>query len=246
MANIGTRRGTLDFPLQVATGSVDGVASFRRFGMNNVVVAGTFDIWPSATTRTLPTVAGVASVVSTSANDAAAGTGTRTIYIEGLDTNYAEITETVTLNGLTPVTTVQSFLRINSAYGVTGGSGATNAGRITISIGGSLQNIIEAAEGQSHCTQYTVPANKSVLALGIRFGTGRMAPGDDLHILAQIKLFGADTTWRSLQDVYLFQNIYQPPHIGGEVIPAKTECRFQVTSTGVTQVWAEWAGYTLS
>lgn len=245
MASTGTRRGILDFPLAVALGDVSGVESFRKFGMNDVVGAGTYDIWPSATIRALPAAAGTVATVSTSAADAAAGTGARTVYLGGLDANYAEISETITLNGVTPVNSVQSYLRINRTYVLTAGTGEVNTGDINFTIGGNLQSTIEAGQGQCHCTQYTVPAGKNLLVMSTRFGTGRMGGTADLHILGQIKPFGANTSWRSIQDVYLFELIYQPPFVGGELIPAKTDMRYQVVSSAATQVWAEWSGWLL-
>ena len=73
------------------------------------------------------------SVVSASANDASGGTGARTVEIQGLDSNWNLLTETVTMNGLTPVVTTQEhFLRVFRARVVTAGSLQSNAAQITI------------------------------------------------------------------------------------------------------------------
>ena len=240
----GTRvLGTFDYPTRVALGDVQGVTAFRKFGMNDVVGAGTYDIWPSASTRQLPAAAGTVAVVSSSVNDTAAGTGARTVVLSGLDANYLTISETIALNGTTPVNSVNSYLRVNRTYVSTAGSGSKNAGLITFSIGGNPQSFIEVSQGQCHCTQYTVPANKYILITSTRFGTGRMSGSADLHILGFIREYQADPVWRAIQDVYLFQNIYEPPTGPGQLVGPRTELRYVVTSTAATQVWAEWTGW---
>lgn len=85
---------------------------------------------------TLPTSATTLGIASTSVNDTSAGTGARTLLITGLNSNYDEIQEVVTLNGQTEVNTTASFLRVNGANVLTTGSVGFNQG--TIYIGGSV------------------------------------------------------------------------------------------------------------
>lgn len=83
-------------------------------------------------------------MLSDSVNDTAAGTGARTVFISGLDSNYDVISETVTLNGTSAVQTVRSYLRVNSFLIMSAGSGKTNAGSITLRVtgGGSTQALM--------------------------------------------------------------------------------------------------------
>jgi hypothetical protein len=78
------------------------------------------------------------TVVSTSASDAAAGTGARTLYIRGIDSAGDYLTETVILNGITPVAVVGTYKRVLEAYVATVGSGGVAVGTITI-----LQTTVE-------------------------------------------------------------------------------------------------------
>jgi len=83
-----------------------------------------------------PTVASAFQISSSSAADTSAGTGARTCSITGL-TNIAgvwtEITETLTMNGLTAVSTTSTdFWRVNKIWVDTSGSGNKNAGDIYI------------------------------------------------------------------------------------------------------------------
>lgn len=69
-------------------------------------------------------------ITSSSTADAAAGTGMRTVIVYGLDDVYNPLTEVVTMNGQTIVTTANKFRRVFAAYALTFGSGLLNAGDI--------------------------------------------------------------------------------------------------------------------
>jgi hypothetical protein len=163
--------------------------------------------------------------------------------IEGLDSDYLEISETVSLDGTVAVTTTASFFRINRMYCVTAGTGGINAGNITATIGGNAQAYIEAGEGQTQQTHYTVPAGKYFVVRQYTIGVGRMAGSTDCHILGQIKLEGADTSWRSISDIYLWNGGRHYNDAGVTVIPPKTELRQVITSTSTTQAHSIVAGY---
>lgn len=84
-----------------------------------------------------PTTQAQRSIVSTSANDTALGTGARQVAITYMDTACtARFTEVVTLNGLTPVNTVATDIHyIESIVVVSVGSGGYNAGTINLYTG---------------------------------------------------------------------------------------------------------------
>jgi hypothetical protein len=80
-----------------------------------------------------PTVFAAAAkldIASSSTNDAAAGTGARTVRIVGLDGNYTPQVEDIALNGQTMITSAKSFLRVFGVEVLTAGSGGVNAGDV--------------------------------------------------------------------------------------------------------------------
>jgi len=234
-----------DFSVGVALGKYPGWRGFRKFGMNDVVVASTTqEMWPVGTAKVWPTTAAVASVVSSDAADTVNfGTGTWTMTIEGLDANYDEISETISMTGLTPVLTTAEFLRINRMYGVTAGSSEANVGNITASVGGNAQAYIEAAEGQTHQTHYTVPNGHTLLVTSFTVRTGRMSGNVDLNVLSQIRLKnGGNEHWRSISDIYLYNNAHQN-WSDVSVIPAKTDIRQVISSNTATQAVGVFGGY---
>jgi hypothetical protein len=114
---------------------------------------------------TFPAAALQMTVSSTSANDTSSGTGARTVVIQGLDANYNEVTETVTLNGQTAVTMTASLLRVNYAYVATAGSGDSAAGDIYIGTGtvtagvpATTYDIIKFDYNTTITGSYTIPA----------------------------------------------------------------------------------------
>jgi len=92
-------------------------------------------------------------VVSSDAGD------TAQIRISGLDADYNRIFEVVTLTGTTPVTTTQSFFRINDAAVV---ATPNLSGNVTISNGGTTHGYLEAEIGVQQGCFYTVPAGYSM------------------------------------------------------------------------------------
>jgi hypothetical protein len=109
------------------------MGSFTVIGYNPSATNTASDIWPQNILRTNPTVAVILGVSSNSANDAAAGTGARTVRIWGVDANWAELIEDVTLTGTTEADTTGYFLHVNGMKVLTAGSTyATNAGIIYV------------------------------------------------------------------------------------------------------------------
>ena len=149
------------FELRAAQGLVSGISAVNKFGRNLDIDVGTEDIWSVGGLFVLPTP-GVVSVVSSSASDAAAGIGARTLTISGLNgTTYEEQTETITLNGVGAVTTAASFAIVHRMIVATAGSSGTNVGTLTSTIGGTATGNVVAGKGQTQMAFYMIPAGKT-------------------------------------------------------------------------------------
>jgi len=130
---------------------------------------------------TFPTSATTMQIASTSANDTSAGTGAQLVTIFGLDADYISVSETVTMNGQTPVTTTQVFLRIQESVVVQTGSTLGNEGNIYISdnadtfSGGEPQNrcydSMAIGDGFSKTATFTVPLGQVLLQQTIDIST---------------------------------------------------------------------------
>lgn len=144
-----------------------GVGHINIIGYNPSVSTTASTLWSGGATSYAQLTSGAAmEVVSGSANDTAAGTGARTVLVEGLDSNYVPFSETVTLNGVTPVPlTNTSAIAINRTIVVTAGSGLVNAGNIDVRVisGGAIKSRIQAlaeSRGRSADFVFTVPASQ--------------------------------------------------------------------------------------
>lgn len=146
---------------RAAVGDNYDLVTFNQFCCNTDVDSATTPefVWGPGGTFTFPTAAGATTLVSSSANDAAEGTGARTVTVTGLDGDYNEVISTVTLNGTTPVSFPTNLLRVNRLEVVSAGSVRRNAGDVTISINGTTVSSIPTGTGVSQTAIFTVPNN---------------------------------------------------------------------------------------
>jgi hypothetical protein len=153
-----TRFGVTEpFDLQVARGQISYHSTVNIYGYQPAVAQTFIPVWENATVYTYP-------VAATKMNLAGSIGDTASILISGLDANYNAISETLILNGTTPVETVKSYLRINGMQ-VTVGSATNPAGIVTLK---DLSNTtiyaqINAGVGRSQASIYTVPAGYTFL-----------------------------------------------------------------------------------
>ena len=136
-------------PLAIAKGEVNGYSVRNIFGYNSSVGTTFVPLWENATVYTYPTSALTMTVTSNVADNGVV------ILIAGLDANYNQISETVTLAGT--VTTVNQYFRINDVVTVSGN--ALNL--ITISNGGTTYANVRGGDGKNQASIYTVPAGYS-------------------------------------------------------------------------------------
>lgn len=163
---------TQDFLFEIAKGDIDGAYVVHKFGANDNVGTSIQPVSLSGNYRT-PTTAQTLEILSDNAGDTSNGAGARKVKIFGLNSSGEEIQEEVTLNGLTPVTLSNQYLRIYRYYVLESGTYASQTqgshlGEITIRGvgGGDLWSYIDVIDGgfgagQSEIGAYTVPKGKT-------------------------------------------------------------------------------------
>lgn len=150
-----TRSGQYEpFDLQISRNQILGHIPVNIFGFSNSIGNTTTPqtVWEGANNATqnnyvYPTVASQMTMVSTSASD------TGIVFIGGLDSNFNFLSEYLTITGTTPVTTVNSYFRINTLYYTNG----LNVGTISLKVSTTAYGYINPAVGQSQMAVYTVP-----------------------------------------------------------------------------------------
>lgn len=115
------------------------------------------------------------SFKSTSANDASAGTGARTVTIIYLTAAFVLKSETVTLNGLTAVATVNSDIAyIESIVVATVGSTGGNVGTINFFVdnagAGAIWGSIAPSDNQTFWAHHYVPTGVTCYLLNFSAG----------------------------------------------------------------------------
>lgn len=154
------------FELQVARNLVAGHRIEHIFGYNPDIDSGTEEtIWTYGGLYSHLAEPTILKISSGSANDAAAGTGARTVYILGINGDGSEVAETVTLNGQTAVNTTYTYTEIQRIVVMTVGSGGVNAGQIyagtgtvTLGVPANVYGHITVGDNQSLMGHFTVPA----------------------------------------------------------------------------------------
>lgn len=235
------RVNSFPYTYSIAEGAISGHDALLKFGTRTSVAANTPSVVWEGNTALYAYMASAQQLKVSSASDediVTTGTGIRTLTIHGLDTNFNELTETVNMNGTTVVTTTNSFIRIFRAYGATCGTLNTNAGKITITnnAGTVEQLVINAGDGQTLMTLWTVPAGKIAYIIRIS-ASSDTAKGGRISLFTRLNDGGILYPWLIKYRAYI---------TGGEnsfnfeipfMVPAKTDIEIRIntpTSAGVT------------
>lgn len=220
------------------------VRYIRRAGSNPDVDTGTApeDIWSGAGLYTgFPSAAEAVRITSSSVNDTAAGSGARTVFISGLDTNGNFLSETLTLNGTTPVVSVGSYKRVNRAYVVTSGSGNTafNAGTLTIQQNVTTANVfglIDPGINELRTTAYTIPANTTGVLTAFEASGLRATASFSGTVALFIRPSGQAAGLSEQMDISSTL-VARRTVRGGIYLPAGTDVVMRVVSTSANDVF---------
>ena len=211
------------FSLDVALGRVPGVRGETRSGFNSTITTTPEDIWTPGGVLIYPTSADTLDIVSDSALDAdPAGTGARTIFVEGLDANFDEISEIISLNGLTPVVTVNSYIRLHDLTTLTAGSTGANQGTIDANstTSGDIQNQIIPDANHSLSVAYTIPNGKTGAFTKITLSAGS---NDQMVFSLFARVEGGVFTQRNIQQIV--GTIFDFESIPFGLVSSKTDVR---------------------
>jgi len=237
-----TRQGAYEpFDLQVSRNQIDGHTPIYVFGLTTLLGSTAYGpawegLTPSGGSYVYPSTAAQMWMYSSSASDTAVS-----ILINGLDSNYNILTETVALNGTTAIQTVNSYLRINSIITTVGNAvGNVSLYSNSAKTGGVLYAQITAGNGNSQMSIYTVPNGytfyQTYLQADANTGVTSSAY-NKVRTLTSPPIVGAAVAVGStlLQSVFV-QNFNVPLTIP-LAIPAKTDTQWQLlASTGSSTV----------
>jgi hypothetical protein len=200
---VRTTASYYDWSITISNGTLDGVGYIEKFGRNDTLSGNPETIWDGSNLYTYISTASSVYITSSDGDDATAGTGARTIEVQGLDENYALQTETINVDDSASTTT---FIRVFRAIVKTVGSGGQAAGVISIRSasggGGTLLAQIGrvgtgggASLGQTFMALYTIPAGKTGYLTQWTVGAG--GQNADTTALLLARPFDGDTAFNS-------------------------------------------------
>lgn len=238
--------------LQVSRGKARGARAVHKFGKNDGINSSIETVWAAGGLHYHPTTAGTVDIVSTSAEDAAAGDGLAVLVIEGLDVDYNEVSETVNLTGTSTVTTTTSFLRVVRAYGTNLGSGATISTNPQFSNLGTISathNSLTAPNngafnippnvGQTQIALYTVPAGYTAHIYSFSASAGKQSLWNITHPVATVRLLQrpdgtGQLAWRIMDEFILKDTAVQINYPFPICVPEKTDIEVRAFTTSDT------------
>ena len=167
------------FELQVVRNQIENHKTVFKFGFNPDVNSSEETIWDVGGIYAYPSSA-VAMTVTTDAGTPANDNGVNVIVF-GLDEDYNEVNQEVTLAGAGTATTTQTFLRVFRAY-VSGSQAPT--GNLNITNGGTTYARITLNENQTLMAMWTVPAGYTGFLDHVNIATG--TTNANQYVTAQI------------------------------------------------------------
>ena len=198
-----SRMGTIEpFELQLSRGQITGHKLVTISGYNPDIDTTWESLIPSGGFIAYPATAVQMKVSSSSASDTAAGVGARTVTITGLDGNWNELSETVTLNGQTTVLTTSLFFRVNGLSVASAGTSLANVGDIyfgngvvTAGVPATIYDMIPAGFNNRQTHAYSVPAGYTGYIVAARFVMAQSAGAD--IVWARLTTTNSDNIKRS-------------------------------------------------
>ena len=247
------RVSTTPYLYSISEGEVAGHVPRRVLGRNAAVSTTLVDLTQLAGGAVpLPTSAVAMEIVSTSANDALAGTGVQSVEIHYLDADWNEVDEEIELAGLTPVNLASPAIRINGLHSKAVGSGGKAAGDIVVRTQGGAgtdYHVLKTGEVNSYPGIFSVPAGKTafLVAWGWSAGKGketevRLAGNFDPFDF--VKTDGAynihdSGSVLSASDSRTFRLPVKAPEKTDIILKAIVTDTGTVTATGSVEMWVE-------
>jgi hypothetical protein len=226
-------------------GAIPNMTRAAAYGHTPTPAANT-DTWEGAGLYPFQSTATVLEILSASASDTAAGTGARTFTLNGLDANFNPQSEVLTMNGVTPVQSTKSYLRVNSLAIASAGSGGVNAGDVTLRVtgAGATQAIARANYGFAKSAIYTVPTGFQFLVTDLLFSVA--GNGNAVNITYSFTRVGPTglITTTNEYNANPSSPVQRLPDMGGPVV-AQTALTMRITAVGgaPTGGFAAFEGY---
>lgn len=213
MSVIDLSKNTIPY-MTIATGRHQDLTSAHVFGYIDNVTSSSVpeSITPQGGLYPFPETASQISLVSTDSD-------TMTVTIRGLDANYNLASESVTLNGITPVSTTGYYIRV---YGIS--TDVINAGVITASISSDVLAQIAVGDSNSLLAVHTIPRGYTGYLVGVDVSVNK---GHDAMVSMYVRASNDNFKIQFTSDIYESAYSYRP--VTPIKLPEVTDIDFRVT-----------------
>ena len=148
---------TDDTKLNIARGLVTKTVPLFKFGFNDTVGTSYETIWDAGGIYSYPTAANTVVVTS---DGAASDSGVKVTVI-GLDANYADLSEEVTLNASGTATTGNTFIRVFRSFNSGSTEMNSDSDDMVLTHSGTTVAQFKGEHNQTLMAVYTVPTGKT-------------------------------------------------------------------------------------
>jgi hypothetical protein len=207
--------------IPIAAGLLDGYSHINKFGYRDTIAGSWQTIWDKAADYAYYAAATVTAVADNAGDNVTDDGGT--VEVQGLDENYASVTETLTIGG---AASVAQFSRVFRARMVTANTGTTNADEIRIKNGVNDVAVIIAGAGQTLMSLYTIPAGKTGYLMKLQ---GSVDAGNDALFRLYARPFGGAFNVRGQFGVFASGFNYDYP------VPLRFEEKTDIEIKGLSQ-----------
>jgi hypothetical protein len=232
---------SLDCTIDIAANRFVNLKTGTKFGRNPQVdtTSDPEDVWEGGgdyTGHPVGFTPETVDVFSDTGFDNGDAEGAHTVRLSGLtDTGATEYTtEDITLNGVTPVTSVNTWWRINRVLVLTAGANAQNEGTITVRSTTTTANVFASmlpGYNQTLIGAYTVPHKKNLIVKRMRCSMSRAnGAAGSATITFRARPPGGVYNTKRAYEVSTNSAVEGLPEYAGDCYPAGTDLKFRVES----------------
>jgi hypothetical protein len=231
---------SVDIPrIRIAQGLEPGMELVNILGINpDVDIAAPEDVWLAGGTFTFPPAAEIFSITSSdNADTNITGAGAWTALVKGLDATGVAQSETVLMNGTAGVSTVSTYLHIQSIDIILAGASVQNDGVITCT--GVTSALVVASfpigQNNSNIGMYVVPLGKTAYVTRV-VGSATRKKSSSATITLRTRPPGVDV-FHSRQSFGIADGSFEHTPQAPPVCPALTQMKWTAeVSDNDTQV----------
>jgi hypothetical protein len=213
----------------VALGKTAGNSVRNIFGYNEAIPSTLTTAWELPSNYVYPTEALTMTVTSNAAD------ADYTILIKGLDENYDEIQESITLDATGTATTINQYFRINDVVTIAtpGGAYGSPQNDIVITNSGTTYAQVDADKGKNQAAIFTVPRGYQYALLRISAFCASASLNNRTLTFENVARLPSGVVLRVAQTEFLEQMIIdrQVPFVYNE----KTDIEFRLKGSAGTQ-----------